>query len=677
MCCTTPISKECESSQGYITENISKECLSSYKEYQQAWVLQSINEIGTKADIESKQAMSTKALDSKHDMSTAGKKTDIESKQDIMWDVNAVTGRYLSTDFVVSDAKLVDFYSIEPTNNKYLIDVAGYVTNVGRTTHQKLGLRNLDFYLANHKLLTFYVVIPLTPHSYKLYLSSSSSTMIFDDVDIPALKTLRNENSGVESKNPSLPVDHSQPKEGTLENLLMWARNQKNDVMIESVRTKKGWNFPSCGGKSYEKGVAQKLGKFWCDACNMPVDCPILRGPILVGGEAPKFYILLMILMLTMGGVHGGYDSDDINDTNLENTHNDDGIDETNTNNVDVNNPNTNVHHVNIFDPRNWDGLSSDMIKALVEGEHVRCITSDEIHIHYLGHSIQNELIQLLALGIKSQIIQNIKQAKYFSVILDCTPDTSHQEQMSLILRYVNEASTCVTVEESFLGFLSVDDMTGQELFDVTHDELKSLDLDFYDVLGQGYDNGSNIKGKHQGVKKKVLDINPRAFYPPCGCHSLNLTLCDIVSSCGKATDFFRVIQRIYTMFANSSKRWLILKNNVKGLTLKPLSITRYESRVESLKAIRYRVLEIREVLLQVAKTDNDFKIKSKSKSLSTNELGDFEFLVSTVIWFDILSAVNLVSKKLQTDDMLIDVAIKEVEGLIVRFRSIKTLILH
>ncbi|GKD53529.1 zinc finger MYM-type protein 1 [Tanacetum coccineum] len=219
-------------------------------------------------------------------------------------------------------------------------------------------------------------------------------------------------------------------------------------------------------------------------------------------------------------------------------------------------------------------------------------------------------------------------------MILDCTPDTSHQEQMYLILRYVNEASTCVTVKESFLGFLSVDDMTGQGLFDVTHDELNSLDLDIDDVCGQGYDNGSNIKGKHQGVQKNVLDINPRAFYTPCGCHSLNLTLCDIASSCGKATDFFE------------------------------------ESRVESLKAIRYQLLEIREALLQVAETDNDSKIKSESKSLATNELGDFEFLVSTVIWFDILSAVNLVSKKLQTDDMLIDVAIKEVEGLIVGFRG-------
>ncbi|GKA59715.1 zinc finger MYM-type protein 1-like protein, partial [Tanacetum coccineum] len=360
-------------------------------------------------------------------------------------------------------------------------------------------------------------------------------------------------------------------------------------------------------------------------------------------------------------GVHGGdvnVDSDEIDDTNIESTSvdDDDGFDE-----IDVDNMNNEtidkVAHEQFEKERdhwmkvlfrivsivkflakhslafrgtneklhvNSNGNFLGLIEMLEEfdpfiKEHVRRITNDEIHVHYLGHSIQNELIQLLARGIRSQIIQKTKQAKYFSVILDCTPDTSHQEQMSLILRYVNVSSTCVRVEESFLGFLNVDDTTGQGLFDVTQAELESLDLNIDDVCGQGYDNESNMK----------------------------------------------VIQRIYLIFANSSKRWLILKENVKGLSLKSLSITRSKSRVESVKAIRYQLSEIREALLQVAEKDNDSKIKSKSKSLATNELGDFEFSVSTVIWFDILYAVNLVSKKLQTDDMLIDVAIKEVKGIV------------
>uniref|UniRef100_J3MVY2 DUF4371 domain-containing protein n=1 Tax=Oryza brachyantha TaxID=4533 RepID=J3MVY2_ORYBR len=246
------------------------------------------------------------------------------------------------------------------------------------------------------------------------------------------------------------------------------------------------------------------------------------------------------------------------------------------------------------------------MVETLAEfdpviQEHVRRITNDETQVHYLGASIQNELIQLLACAIV-EIIKKIKRAKYFSVILDYTPDASHQEQMSLIIRYVDLSSSNICIVESFLGFLDVNDTTVQGLFDVLEKELKDLHLDIDDKRGQGYDNGSNMKGKHQGVQKKLLDINPKAFYSACGCHSLNLTFVIYQRLVIKPKIFFGIIQRIYTTFANSTKKWQILKDNITRLTLKSASTARWESRVESVKAIRFQCLEICEALLQVSK---------------------------------------------------------------------------
>ncbi|KAK4720458.1 hypothetical protein R3W88_010691 [Solanum pinnatisectum] len=268
----------------------------------------------------------------------------------------------------------------------------------------------------------------------------------------------------------------------------------------------------------------------------------------------------------------------------------------------------------NIYQENNGNFLS--LIEMIAEfdpimQEHIRRIKHDEIHNHYLGHNIQNELINLLA----------IIKTKYFSIILDCTPDT-------------NISATPINVTEYFLEFLKVDDTSGKGLFEVILDEIKCIGLDIDNLRGQGYDNGSNMKGKHQGVQKRLFDINPRSFYTPCGCHNLNLVFCDMVNSCAKAMSFFGVVQRIYSLFSS------------------------------------FQTPQIRDVLFKLEEISDDPKIKSETNCLAIFELENFEFLLGMTIWYDVLFAVNSISKSLQSKDMYIDAAIDQLRGLVSFFKT-------
>ncbi|GJR53317.1 DNA helicase PIF1, ATP-dependent [Tanacetum coccineum] len=135
-------------------------------------------------------------------------------------------------------------------------------------------------------------------YNNKLYLSSSSSTTIYDDESIPTLQELK---KGKASK-ATVPVDFSQPKEGTLENVLIWARNRKNDtstfdckVMIENVRTRKGWNYPSRGGGDCKKGTTRQLGKWFCEACNKAVEYHVIRYILELGVAEDTAHVVVVL----------------------------------------------------------------------------------------------------------------------------------------------------------------------------------------------------------------------------------------------------------------------------------------------------------------------------------------------------------------------------------------------
>ena len=137
-----------------------------------------------------------------------------------------------------------------------------------------------------------------------------------------------------------------------------------------------------------------------------------------------------------------------------------------------------------------------------------------------------------------------------------------------------------------------------------------------------------------------------------------------------KLFHFFGIVQRIYVLFSTSTKRWNVLLEYIESLTVKSLCNTRWESRIKSVKAIRFQAPELRSILLHFSK-DKDVESKDRSDAKNLfNVLGTFEFILGMVIWHDILFTVNSVSKKLQSPSMCIDATLQHIEGTVNFFEN-------
>ena len=62
----------------------------------------------------------------------------------------------------------------------------------------------------------------------------------------------------------------------------------------------------------------------------------------------------------------------------------------------------------------------------------------ERLQVHYLSNESQNEFIAEWSNLVKLHVFEERKSAKYYAIIVDFTPDSSHVEQTTFLLRYLD-----------------------------------------------------------------------------------------------------------------------------------------------------------------------------------------------------------------------------------------------
>nr|GEU91103.1 hypothetical protein [Tanacetum cinerariifolium] len=205
------------------------------------------------------------------------------------WDVHAVTGRYLSTDFVLSDAK----------------GNAIHCTTKANIAHNFLKLKEGSIYLIRD-----FVVHP-NKDEYRIFrdhaiiLGFDGATFVrktsvkgggfvrypFELQDLGNIELTNNKyliGRTTHQRTSSRTLDFYLTNGSDGEGALNQSSTFNCKVKIDNVRMRKGWNYPSCGGSKCKKGIDQKARSFWCDSCNKLVEYMVLRCPSYLASSPRK-----------------------------------------------------------------------------------------------------------------------------------------------------------------------------------------------------------------------------------------------------------------------------------------------------------------------------------------------------------------------------------------------------
>ena len=267
-----------------------------------------------------------------------------------------------------------------------------------------------------------------------------------------------------------------------------------------------------------------------------------------------------------------------------------------------------------------------------------------------ISKTTQNDLIDCCGELILQKIVDRVKSGRYFTIIADETTDESTCEQLTLCIRYLDMQS--YTVREDFIGFVNVNNLTGEGLTNTILTMLSNIGLSLQDLRGQAYDGGSNMAAKYRGVQARILTLQPLAMYSHCANHCLNLA---ISKACNvqEIRNIFGTIKEVCKFTRQSAKRITLLEAKIqkhfpesKVKRLKPLCETRWVERHDSVLIFHDMLPAIIDFLEEIVE-EQEGTIRTLCNGM-LSAITQFQFIVTLEVVVEIFSLTLPLSRQLQ-----------------------------
>ncbi|CAN6583365.1 unnamed protein product [Malus baccata var. baccata] len=281
-------------------------------------------------------------------------------------------------------------------------------------------------------------------------------------------------------------------------------------------------------------------------------------------------------------------------------------------------------------------------------------------NLKYTSSDIQKDLVRACAIETVDAITKDMEGA-FFSLLVDGARDSSTKEQMAVVLRYVNKKGKAI---EKFLGVQHVSSTTSSSLEEAIERLFATTNLSMSKLRGQGYDGASNMKGELNGLKTKILNKYPQAFYIHCFAHQLQLALVFVAKENEDVANFF----------INASSLVNLIGSSCKGLNqemslMRPCD-TRWNSHYGTIVSIIVMFEAVVEVVEWIKSDRNQDTLGEATRLFK--DIQTFDFAFHLFLMRLILGITNELSQALQKKDQDIVNAMALVEVCKQRLQSLR-----
>lgn len=323
-------------------------------------------------------------------------------------------------------------------------------------------------------------------------------------------------------------------------------------------------------------------------------------------------------------------------------------------------------------------GENPDLAEHIQEcQEHEK--TGKRNQLTFMSNNFVNNSLFIIRKFLLRTIVNEINASGgQFGLLMDGSQDISTQEQISLVVRYIDGKNKVV---ERTIGFFNIAKTSGEALYESVRSKLDEVGLPLDNIVGCSFDGASNMQSEVKGVISFIkMHHNTNCFFSWCLSHRFNLCVKSAFGSSNKIKEVLSLAEECAKIFRSSYKRmnvWVEVITAISGFNskrrLKMIGKTRWSSNQDAIKSIikdETSLYAVIKSLLKVCSLDNLDGAALVNASTLLNSWLRYDNVVVAFLLHKVFSTITPTTKFLQKMGLHILIGVRSLKACMKRLEE-------